>query len=367
MKILLLNADIGYGGAEKMLAFVANTLSKSIDNQVTFLTYRDNIVKQTLSERVVHHHIQLEHSGGGKGLISTVRCLRKYIKNNAFDVAIAFLSPSQLRLTLACKGTKTKVILSQRGDPYVKAEGIKSKIIEFINNRVFSNADYFVFQTEKARDFYSQKVRKNSAVICNPIVPLIRTSVRDNDTVKNTIVSVARSDLKQKRQDILIDAFCEFYKKHNDYLLELYGDGDDLDLIKEMARKNSNIRVCGATNSVAEKIQNAAMFVLSSDFEGIPNALLEAMSIGVPCISTDCSPGGAALLIKNRETGILVKSGDSKELAEAMSYFDANVDEREKIGQCGMYVNRKFSADNIAEEWIRVVEFVAYGDKNSKP
>lgn len=75
-----------------------------------------------------------------------------------------------------------------------------------------------------------------------------------------------------------------------------------------------------------KKMSDSKMYVLSSDFEGIPNSLLEAMSIGMPVVSTDCSPGGARLLIENGVNGLLVKTGNSGELASAMEvYFEIRI------------------------------------------
>ena len=218
MKILILNTNIGYGGASKMLAFVANALYDA-GNKVTFLTYREQENFQKLHSEIKHEHLPLEEPNSRGNLFKTIRALRKYIKANEFDVAIAFLTPSQLRLVPACWGTKTKVLLSQRGDPYVKAKGIKNKLIAFINKFIFCRADYFVFQTNKARDFYPRAVRKKSMVIPNPIAPLLRSTPRTDETIEKTFVSVARLELKQKRQDLLIKSFLLLNKEYLDSIL----------------------------------------------------------------------------------------------------------------------------------------------------
>ena len=107
----------------------------------------------------------------------------------------------------------------------------------------------------------------------------------------------------------------------------------------------------GKTYDVVAAFQNALASVLSSDFEGIPNALLESMSLGVPSISTDCSPGGAAMLIRNKENGLLTPRGDAKALAEAMEYVILHPNEAEAMGETGMEVNQLYAEDVISVKW----------------
>lgn len=194
-------------------------------------------------------------------------------------------------------------------------------------------------------------------MICNPIYPLVRTIPRAGNVTKD-IVCVARLDIKQKRQDLLINAFNIISNKYPEYKLKLYGDGFAYDekKLKEKASDNSNIIFMGATTDVSSAIQNAAFFVLSSDYEGIPKALLEAMSIGVPCISTDCSPGGAAMLIQNKKNGLLVPRNNANALADAMEYIICHPVEAELMGKNGMYVCDAFSEKKISEKWLSFIE-----------
>lgn len=161
--------------------------------------------------------------------------------------------------------------------------------------------------------------------------------------------------MKQKRQDLLIEAFKKLSNEYPEYILEFYGSGEDERAIQELIGQRKNIKLCGMTRNVAEAIQNAAMFVLTSDYEGIPNALLEAMSIGVPCISTDCSPGGAAMLIENGINGLLVNQGDVVGLYNAMKYYAKNPHIAETMGAKGTEVCDRFSEEIISELWRETV------------
>ena len=356
MKLFILNTDIGYGGAEKMMVWLANQCVE-YGHEVIFFTYRDERVMQPLNIKVKHVHVQLERVGADFSLFKTVMYLHKFIKNDQFDIGIAFLSPSILRLALAAFGTKIKLLFSHRADPYyhVPNETLKFKVFERLNNWAFKRANYYVFQTTMAQAYFNSDIRNRSTVIANPIHPLIRTVERTGN-IEKRIVTVGRLDLKQKRQDILIKAFNIISEKYPEYILEIYGSGEDEITIRNMIKSNSRIRLKGKTDKVGQVIQNAAVFVLSSDFEGIPNALLEALSIGVPCVATDCSPGGAAMLIENNVNGLLVPRSNATAMAEAISFMLSNPQKSEDMAVKAMDVNETYSEKIISDKWIRVIE-----------
>lgn len=349
MKILFVNTNIGYGGASKIMAWVANMLSAK-GHDITIFTYRDSSLLQPLAPEVTHVHRQLEDNDGRKKIFSTSKYLRKYIKDNGFELAIGFLTPSQLRLAIACIGLPIKLLFSQRGDPYDTNHGLGG----ILSSAAFKRADHYVFQTRNARDFYSTAIRNKSVVIANPIVPLKRTMPREGN-IKKTIVNACRLQASAKRQDILIEAFNMISEDFPDYTLELWGDGPDQVYLKELAKSNPKIKFMGKTDNVVSACQNASLFVLSSDSEGIPNALLEAMSLGVPCVSTDCRPGGAALLIRDHSNGLLVERSNPKALADAMAFMLSNPGKAEAMGKQATRVSIDFSEEAIANQWLNFI------------
>lgn len=357
MKILFVNTNIGYGGASKMMAWVASQFA-DYGHDVFFFTYRESIERQPLNPKVKHVHEQLEDSSGKeKNLFACISFLRVYINKEKFDLAISFLPPSHIRLALANIGTNCMTLFSERGDPSLKAKTLKSNIIKWCMRKIFCRADIFVFQTPMAASFFPISVQKRSSVISNPIKPLIRTKERATGGDKN-IVCVARLDLRQKRQDLLIDAFNIISERYTEYTLQLYGDGFEYDenVLREKAKSNPHIKFMGPTRDVVGAIQCATMTVLSSDFEGIPNSLLESMSLGVPAVATDCTPGGAAMLIRNYENGILVPRNDAKALAMAMEYVITHPEEAENMGKQGREVNDIYAERVIADKWLDFIE-----------
>jgi glycosyltransferase involved in cell wall biosynthesis len=264
---------------------------------------------------------------------------------------VAFLAPSTYLLTLACKFTKTKVLISERTDPNRKKgkDSFLFKVIEYLVN----TADAFVFQTEGARSYYPKEVITKSIVIPNPVVNKNIPKQYQGGREK-VIVNVARLTIYQKRQDVLIKAFSKVLSKYPDYRLRLYGDGPDEFVLKKLVKELNiidNVLFMGVSHDVYNDIRKAALFVLSSDFEGIPNALLEAMSMGLPCISTDCSPGGARLLIKENENGLLVPTGDPDKLAKAMEYILSHPTEASKMSNKALEVVDEYAEGRIYAEW----------------
>lgn len=355
MKLIFLNADIGYGGAEKMLVWLANQCAEN-GHQVTLFTYRNCQVMQPVSILVKHVHVQLETDGADISIIKTIIFLHRFINSEKFDIGIAFLSPSMLRMAIASIGTNMKMLFSHRGDPYYSSPNkkIKQRLFGKINRWAFKQADHYVFQTQMAKNYFCQDIQSRSTVIPNPIHPLLRTTERAGN-IQKTIVTVGRLDIKQKRQDILIEAFNSLSNQYPEYDLQIYGSGEDEDFLRAISSSNEKIKIMGKTSKVAEVVQNAAVFVLTSDFEGIPNALLEAMSIGVPCVSTDCSPGGAAMLIQDKVNGLLTPRGDAKKLSQAIIYMLENHVEAEEMALKALQVNVDYAEDRIRKMWLNVL------------
>ena len=350
VKILFFNIRIDYGGADKMMTYIANHLSKT--HSVDFLTYRNAEVLQPLSDRVNHIHNPLyTHPNKFIEIFGQIKALRKFIKENKYDLCVSFLNPASYMLILATRGLDTKVLLSERGDPNVLTKS-KNPFLRLIF-KIVQKANGYVFQTEEAKKCYSKRAQENSVVIPNPMPDKEIPEPYEGER-KKVIVTVSRLDLRQKRQDILIDAFAKIAPNYPDFSLRLYGDGPDMEKLKDIAEKTGfgdRIEFAGLCRNVLSSINDCALFVLSSDFEGIPNALLEAMACGIPCISTDCSPGGARVIIKDGTNGIIVPRGDVDALSRAMERLICESDLSKKFSENAVGVIEEFSKEKIFSMW----------------
>ena len=361
MKILFLNTNIGYGGASKMMAEVANNLCRS--HEVTLLTFRDSSLSQSLAPEINHVHNPLySHKIKVLEMAGQIRALHKYLKRERFDLAVAFLHPSHYMLTLAAKGTKTKVLLSERGDPYSRRNGgLFVRAVE----KVIQRADAYVFQSEGARDAYPKKCRKKGRVIVNAL-PKKELPRHCPETAEKVIVHVARMELIQKRQDVMLRAFARFLETHPDYTLRFLGDGPEEEDMKRLAEElgvAGSVEFLGACKNVPQLIVNAEMFVLTSDYEGLPNAVLEAMAVGLPCISTDCSPGGARMIIEDGQNGFIVPCGDAESLADRMSRLADDASLRKQYSERAVRSLDRFDQAAVNAEWQTFVEQIGSSKK----
>ena len=165
-------------------------------------------------------------------------------------------------------------------------------------------------------------------------------------------------DWPQKNQKLLINAFSELAKKIPDYTLVIYGEGSlrkELEKFIESKGLKDRIFLPGAKNNIQEYIKDASLFVLSSDYEGIPNALIEAMAIGLPCVSTDCSPGGARELITNGENGVIVECRNSNELATAMARLLTDRESAKKMGTNAKKIYTRVDKNLVCNRWLDLI------------
>lgn len=344
MKVVLLIRYLQRSGAPKMILWLAGHLSE-MGYEVTLYCFSNEITID-VPKSIKFIHEDLSHSN----LIVKVLHLRRILSSEKADIAISFLLDANVYNIFACLGLRTKSVVCERNDPF-KPGYYKL----YFWRPWFRYADGAVYQLPKVAEYYSN-IKGKTDVIPNPVngtkIKINKTfSLRDDE-----IVSVGNLYIFQKRQDILIKAFAKFREKHPSYHLTIYGDGPEKDkkilheIISEL-KLDGHVSLAGSVPNIAERIVNSKLFVFSSDFEGIPNALIEAMSIGLPCISTDCRPGGARLLIEEGVNGFIVPTGDADTLSEKMSYVVNHPNIADKIGKEAKNIVIRFSEDKIIRKW----------------
>ena len=330
-----------------MFLWVANALANN-GFDVTVLTYMKGADVQK-NPNIKWIQLDLENAG----VILQYSAVRKTVRWLNPDVSISFLLDANVFNILACLGTKTKSIVCERNDPFAP-HYYKLKVLK----PLFRFAKGAVFQLPKVAKFYNN-IKAPFAVIPNPVLCKSDVVIDSFEKRNNEVVTLARLDVFQKRLDVLIESFALFRKKHSNYVLTIYGDGSDKDDLLIQIKKlglDDFVRLGGVTHSPQNTIKDSKFFVLSSDFEGIPNSLIEAMSIGLPCISTDCSPGGSALLIKHSVNGLLVPPHDVVALAEQMCYLAEHPTEADAMGENAKDIKSEFAEGKIARMWCNYIE-----------
>ena len=220
---------------------------------------------------------------------------------------------------------------------------------------LFVRSDFVVFQSEKIRNLYGKRIREKSCILKNP---LLRPEPALEHREKK-IVTLGRLTA-QKNHSLLIRSFEPFHKRFPEYSLFIFGDGELEGETKQLiGHLNLSDAVFLEKNDpdVLQRIRDAEMFVLSSNFEGLSNALLECMSMGIACISTRCE--GSVDVIRTGENGILTPIGDTQALYEAMCRLADDPALRESIAKASKETGKAFQTDVVVQQWIDVIEKVA--------
>ena len=248
---------------------------------------------------------------------------------------------------------RVKIILSERNDPNRFPQ---SKLLKKIRVLLYQFSDIIVFQTNDAKNFFNKTIQKKGVIIPNPIkedLPYVNVGKR-----KREIVNFCRL-APQKNLKMLIDAFSMLCNDHPNFKLSIYGRGPLESELREYAEKllgKDKVTISNYTENIHDKIKDSAMFVSSSDYEGMSNSMLESMAIGLPTICTDCPIGGARMVIKQYENGLLVPVGDTVALYRAMKEVVENEELSNKLSKNATRIRKELSTQNIFVKWLEVIE-----------
>ena len=349
MKVLLYINVLGGGGAERVVANLANQLSDH-GHIVGIITSFTVLNEYYINENITRFNLDTR---AYKGRIDKNYCrikqLRDILIREEPDILLSFMAEPNFRAIIAAAHLRTKVIVSVRNDPNREYGGV---IGHLIGKLLLPIADGCVFQTSEAQQWFSKKLQSKSKIILNQVNDEFFSVSRYPQ--QGQIVTLGRLS-KQKNHLLLIRSFSEIVHKYPFAELHIYGDGemrDELSMAIKDLELDSKVFLMGNTKNVYEVLAKADIFVLSSDYEGMPNALIEAMSVGVPCISSDCPCGGPNMIINNNETGLLFPVGQQAKLVEKLDFMLSNEREKMRIGDnAKKYARTHFDAEKIYNDW----------------
>lgn len=360
MKILFYIGNLKKGGAERVVVNLSNNFAQN--NDVIIVTTTKDSCEYDLSEKIKLVSLETEKINNKiKKNIKYIQRLTKIINTEKVDVAIAFLPEPSYRLLMIKNKINCPVIVSVRNDPKVEYKNILNKTLMKI---LFKKSDGFVFQTKEAQEYFPKKYQIKSTIIANPVDDNFY-KVKYIGINSKEFVTVGRLT-SQKNQQFLIETFEKIVKKYDDYKLLIYGDGELKHNLQEYLLKHNltkNIKLCGNTNNVAEVIKDKYAFILPSLYEGMPNALMEAMAVGLPCISSDCPCGGPRELINNHENGILVEVNSESEMFSAIEQLILSKETCLNFSKKSTETMLKYKNDVISHKWSEFMEGVI---KNAK-
>lgn len=348
-KITFLCKHLGKGGAERVMSILMNGFAQAGWGVQVIMIY-DEIIDYPIpkEEDVICFHWQSMRSVFE--LFSRLRQLRHTVSS---DCVVSFLYEPIFFSVFSLLGSGKKVIVSERCDPSKDPVGWLHPKLRTI---AYVLADTVVFQTQEARDYFSGRIRKHSVIIPNPISDTI--PARFCGERKKVIVAAGRLE-EQKNFPMLIQAFARLSQEKPDYILKIFGQGPLKDELKELAASlgvGERVTFPGYVRDVDEQMRDAALYVSSSDFEGISNSMLEALAMGIPTICTDCPAGGAREMIEDGVNGLLVSVGDVEGLHQAMTRVLDNPDLAGRLSDQAVKIRERLSEHNILSKWTELIE-----------
>ena len=333
--------SLSHGGAERVSIYLAEHLL-IYDVVTTLITRTVSQTEYSVPNGVRRLNV---HDYSNNSIIG----LRKAIIISGADIVLVMGASNSIYAVPACLGLNVKLVISERNSPQNFAG---RKIVRLLSEFLMRKAAGFVFQTEGAKKYYDKMLKGRGKVIPNPLITN-NLPAQFHGQREKRIVSVGRL-VAQKNHELLIKAFAAVHPMYPDYTLEIYGDGPLKEKLFQLV-DDMNLAGCvilrGNVNDVFKHTINAAVFVMSSNFEGMPNALIEAMALGLPCISTDCPCGGPRFLINHGKNGLLCEVNDEEGLKKAIITMLEKPERANQMGGEAVKVRDVLDANKIVAEW----------------
>lgn len=355
MKIDFYISSLSGGGAEKVLVTLAEEFANknhetsiySLECRPQFYAVSPNVMVEKISDDCQP-----------QGLCKEFRSIRKRLKKRNADVVVSFLSRCNLLVLASSLFRKQKIIVCDRNNP-IKEHSMR---MFHLSCQLYRLASAIIVQTQQIKDFYPSYLQDKIYVLENPLdVEKLTGECRGQDiTPENTIISIGRLE-PQKDFVTLIKAFSQIAEKYKDWQLRIFGKGEQRDelqaLIDDLNLSNS-VQLCGRTETPFLELCKSKVFVLSSNYEGFPNALCEGMLAGLACVSSDCVSGPREL-INDGENGFLFPVGDADKLAEMLELLLSSQDLREGLGAKAQNSVKRLELSTICDKWYKILKSIS--------
>ncbi len=360
MRLTLVIPSLERGGAERVMCSLANAWAEQ-GQEVTLLTFnREGPPAFPLHASVKRYQLGMASEPANFAVTAfrqsaRIRALRRQFRKARPDVIISFIVYSNILTLIAARGLRIPVIVSERTDPGSYKIG---PVWELLRRLAYRWADMLVCQTEASLEWFRKRYGMNGCVIPNPVSPAPGAEhdppTRSSDGA-NTVLAMGRLS-HEKGFDLLLDAFSQVAGRHPEWSLKVIGDGPlrpQLIEQRDRLKLTDRISLPGPVSDPVPALRSADLFILPSRFEGFPNALCEAMSVGLPAISFDC-PSGPAEIIRDGIDGILVRPQDVGALASALDLLMTDSTLRKRLSMHAPEVLARFSLPKILLMWEEV-------------
>lgn len=350
-KILFFICTLDDGGAQRVVSMLSSKMvERGFDVEVLKYYKSENIYP--ISEKVKITTVEEETNTTNK--LTNMLWMRKYFRNNA-DVIVSFLATYNMLAICANRGNNIPIVVADRNDPHCVPNNI---VIRKIRDYLYRFADGVVVQTTRNKSYFSGDIQRKCEVIMNPFVMGEKIGIALDAEKEDVIVSVGRLE-RQKNQEMLINAFNDLKDKYPTYKLVIYGEGPYRNVLEELIQRNNikdRVFLPGSSKEILEKTKSSKLFILPSDYEGMSNALAEAMCIGLPVISTKVS--GTSDLIINNKNGLSININNKEELVNAIEKMLSDDKFRNKCANNAVEISRKLDINIISNKWIHFLSSI---------
>jgi len=353
--ICMVISSLSCGGAERVMTLMANYWAQN-GRSITIYTFDDGSLSPffPLDPRVKHIPLNIAgHSSGNFRAICVnirrIRVLRQEIRAIRPRVVISFMDKVNVFTIFALLGTGIPIIAAERSNPRLARIG---PILAFLRRIAYIMADSVVVQTVAAKKCFSLLLRRKIVVIPNPV--WIPDDLPNEPRLPGTffIASLGRMT-EEKRFDLLLRAFARVCEEFPAWDLKIAGDGPlrkDLERLRNFLNLGTRVEWVGIVNNSHKFLKGCDIFVLTSRFEGFPNALCEAMACGLAVIAVDC-PNGPREIVRHDVDGILVPLNDMDALVAAMKRLMSDENGRRRLGAEAKRIVERFSVERIMRMW----------------
>lgn len=358
-KIAFYINGLGNGGAERVTVNLARHFVQK-GYEVLLVTSRvraDEYEQPKGTRRIISETIEPGSMNPVSYFYKRFKNIRAIWKTEKPDALVCFIGKCNVIGLLTSWGLKFPVYVAVRNEPTKEYD---SRVMRFLSKTLFARAKNIIVQTEDAKHYFPKYLQRKTVVLPNSLDERFLLP-RFDGVRKNEIVSVGRL-VECKNQSMLIEAFHAVADEYPELQLKIYGNGTHNEDTREELEKQvaalhleSRVHFMGHCNDMPQQLYQSRIFVLTSDYEGMPNALLESMALGLACISTDCPCGGPKTVIQDGENGLLIPVRDEKALEVALRRILSDADFEKKLGENAHKIGEKLAPERVNESWEKVI------------
>lgn len=350
-KLIIFIGTLQSGGAERVVSEIS-AMYANYFKEVTILTYYNAPIFYEIDKRV--RLLCIENATGTRGKVNNALWMRRFVKRERPDVFLSFLMPFNIFAIASLTFTHTKIVVCERQDP----SDVKTPLLRVVRNLLYHYCSRIEVQTLKAQEYFSNSIQKKISVVPNPNHISLEEREYVRKSPKENRVAIVGRLIPLKNHKMLINAFSKAHEKHPEYILDIFGSGEMYDSIFQQIQEQNLcefVFLRGRTNSISTSLASTRIFVLCSNVEGMPNALMEAVALGIPSIATDVS--GVREIIDDGKNGFVIPVGDEEALEKRIVQLMDSEDLQKAFSEASSFVFDKFEKDKIFRQWLDLVTF----------